>query len=76
MTRTGHERARSQAGERPLAVPVGSTYPTNVSLQRAATKSVANTSNPLIMTKSVDLAGLEGFYGLVPQVTCSNPSLA
>lgn len=67
------ERARSRAGERPLALPVGSTYPTNVSLQRAATKSVANTSNPLIMTKSVDLVGLEGFYGSAQQVTCPNP---
>lgn len=71
-----HERARSQAAEQPLGLRVGSTYPTNVSLQSAATKSAANTRNPLIVTKSVGLGGLQGFYGSVQQVTCPNPGLA
>lgn len=76
MTGTGRERAHSRAGERPLALPGGCTYPTNVSLQRAATTSEANTSNPLIVTKSVDLAALGGFYVSAQRVTCPNPCLA
>lgn len=59
-----------------VASQVRSTYPTNVSLQRAATKSVANTSNPLIMTTSVEPAGSAGFYSSLHQVTCPNHNFA
>lgn len=60
----------------PVTLSARSTYPTNVSLQRAATKSVANTSSPLIMTKSADQAESQDFYGSAHQVTCPQPSLA